>query len=141
MIKYTIPIVLMSLLGYVGPSPSARATDPSTRWWWPLNQRCPSCADDYCPKKLPCVSCRSLGAGPDDYCAKKLPCVRSVTCFDVDDYCAKPLPKVTPCYPTWYTGQVPKTGEGSATGCCSCSGPYNGPQPCPPTLLMRDNDR
>jgi len=53
------------------------------------------CADTYCPKPLPCVTCQPLCC-PDCYCPKPLPsvCCQPLCC--PDNYCCKPFPSI--CY-------------------------------------------
>ncbi len=71
--------------------------------WWYCRAPCPSCPDDYCPKRLPRtgpVTC----FGPDDYCPKRLPRTGPWTCFGPDDYCPRPCPVIVPrCPPPGYS--------------------------------------
>jgi hypothetical protein len=115
----------MCILGLVifglGQCASAPATEPNRCWWscswFSALKPCPSCPDDYCAKKLPCVApvtCR----GPDDYCCKPLPGVCPVKCCGKDDYCPKPCPVVPRCcYPPWY---ICVPAQGGAQGPCDC---------------------
>lgn len=57
------------------------------------------CADDYCPKSLPCVPCLRLPTCDGRYCRKASPCLSYYhTSRRMDDYCQKPLPQL--CRPT-----------------------------------------
>ena len=93
-------VLLVLSAGLLG---RAEAAGPS--WWpWPCHgPHCPTCPDDYCPKRLPCV-CPEKCHGANDYCPKPLPAVCPVKCFLKNDYCPKdsciPIPC---CWPAWYT--------------------------------------
>jgi hypothetical protein len=74
------------------------------------------CADDYCPKTLPCVPPNARGC-IDDYCRKTLPCVAPNPKGCIDDYCRKTCPILlgTNCEP-WYTCGPAQTGAKSGCG-------------------------
>lgn len=59
----------------------------------PTAQCC--CADTYCPKPLPCVTCQPMCCA-DCYCPKPMPmvCCQPLCC--PDSYCCKPFPDL--CY-------------------------------------------
>ena len=85
----------------------------------------PTCCDDYCPKRMPCVpEIRCFGC--DYYCPKCEPCTKQVCCFGCDDYCFKcpPLLRCPPCTDLKCvpgSARCASCSQGTAAPCTSCS--------------------